>query len=337
MPSDASAAQPNAPLHVHVQISAGSLDIFRITEARFQDGLAVHDGLHDRIAVSFGEDDAALELGLRTAQVLLAGNFRSDDLERRAPRLRWVQTIFAGVEKLAGAIPPGITLTNASGVHAPKAAEFTMTAIGMLNSHLPRLIANQRERRWEPIFTTALAGKTVVIAGVGSLGQAIAEQARRSGLRAIGVGRTAREVPGFGRCHTPADFSRILPGADFLVVTLPNAPQARGLIDRAALDLLPRTAGVVSIGRAQAMDYGALMEKLARDELSGAVIDVFEQEPLPPDSPVWSVPNLIITPHCAVDDAAAYVPRSLDVFFDNLGRYLDGRPLRNVVDPALGY
>jgi len=337
MPSDASAAPPNAPLHVHVQISAGSLDIFRITEARFQDALAAHDGLRRRIDVSFGEDDAGLDRGLRSAQVLLCGNFRTDDLARRAPRLGWVQTIFAGVEKLVGAIPPGITLTNASGVHAPKAAEFTMTALGMLNSHMPRFIANQQQRRWEPIFTTSLARKTVVIAGVGSLGQAIAEKARQSDMKVLGVGRTAREVPSFGRCHTPDDFSRILPGADFLVVTLPNAPEARGLIGRTVLDLLPKTAGVVSIGRAQAMDYDALFEKLARDELSGAVIDVFEQEPLPPDSPIWSVPNLIITPHCAVDDAAAYVPRSLDVFFDNLGRYLDGRPLRNVVDPTLGY
>ena len=106
---------------------------------------------------------------------------------------------------------------------------------------------------------------------------------------------------------------------------------------RAELDLLPRHAGIVNLGRGRVIDYGVLMEKFRKSELSGAVLDVFYEEPLPADSPLWSTPNLIMSPHCAVDDESVYVERCLDIFFDNLKRFLAGRPLGNVVDTRLGY
>jgi phosphoglycerate dehydrogenase-like enzyme len=125
--------------------------------------------------------------------------------------------------------------------------------------------------------------------------------------------------------------------ADFVVVTTPLTPETRGLVGAKELDCLPRHAGLVNLGRGPVVDYDTLSQKLWTRELSGAVLDVFHEEPLPPESPMWAAPNVIMSPHCAVDDGRAYVDRCLDIFIDNLRRYLGGRPLRNVVDPALGY
>jgi phosphoglycerate dehydrogenase-like enzyme len=125
--------------------------------------------------------------------------------------------------------------------------------------------------------------------------------------------------------------------ADFVVVTTPLTSGTRGLVGAKELDCLPRHAGLVNLGRGPVVDYDALSAKLWAKELSGAVLDVFPEEPLPPQSPLWATPNLIVSPHCAVDDGVAYVPRCLDIFFDNLRRYIGGRPLRNVVDRTQGY
>ena len=123
----------------------------------------------------------------------------------------------------------------------------------------------------------------------------------------------------------------------FVVVTTPLTPETRGLIGAKELDALPRHAGLVNLGRGAVVDYDALSAKLWARELSGAVLDVFHEEPLPAESPLWSTPNVILSPHCAVDDGRDYVTRCLDIFFDNLRRYVASRPMRNVVDRQRGY
>jgi phosphoglycerate dehydrogenase-like enzyme len=136
---------------------------------------------------------------------------------------------------------------------------------------------------------------------------------------------------------TFAELDPVLPGTDFLVSSLPLTKETEAAIDRRRLDLLPRHAGVAIVGRAKVFDCEALLGKLSDESLGGAVLDVFPEEPLPPESPVWTAPNLIITPHCSVDDHAVYMDRCVAIFADNLGRYLAGTPLRNVVDPERGY
>jgi phosphoglycerate dehydrogenase-like enzyme len=131
--------------------------------------------------------------------------------------------------------------------------------------------------------------------------------------------------------------AKVLPLADFLVVTLPITPGTTNLIDRAAIALLPSHCGIVNLGRGKVMDYAAMIERLRAGTLRGAVLDVFHQEPLPADAAEWDVPNLIVTPHCGVDDAAVYVDRGLDIFARNLKRYRAGKKLENVVDLAAGY
>jgi phosphoglycerate dehydrogenase-like enzyme len=308
-----------------------------VTPARFARAAARVPALRRRLQVSFGVDPVALEAGLREAEVLLAGPFDARDLGARAPRLRWIQSTSAGVEKLVPLLPEGVILTNASGVHTPKAGEYAMTALLMLNHGVAHFVSCQRERRWDPRYTTTIAGRTVAVIGMGRIGAEVARLARRLGMRVLGVRRTGRAHRWVDRMFSPARLHAALRRADFVVVTTPLTPETVGLVDRAALDCLPRHAGLVNLGRGPVVDHGALVEKLRAGELGGAVLDVFPEEPLPPDSPLWHTPNVILSPHCAIDDAVTYVERALAIFFGNLRRYLEGRPLRNRVDPARGY
>jgi phosphoglycerate dehydrogenase-like enzyme len=287
--------------------------------------------------VTFGVDPPALESGLREAEILIAAHVDGRDLASRAPRLRWIQSTSAGVEKLVPHLPPSVVLTNASGVHGPKGGEYAMTALLMLNHGVPHFVTSQRERRWDPLFTSPIAGRTVVIVGVGRIGGEVARLARRFGMKVLGVRRSGRPHPAVHRMFSTKGIRTALRRADFVVVTTPLTSGTRGLVGAKELDCLPRHAGLVNLGRGAVVDYDALSAKLWAKELSGAVLDVFPEEPLPPESPLWATPNLIVSPHCAVDDGVAYVPRCLDIFFANLRRYIGGRPLRNVVDRTQGY
>jgi phosphoglycerate dehydrogenase-like enzyme len=212
-----------------------------------------------------------------------------------------------------------------------------MTALLMLNHGVPHFVTSQRDRRWDPLFTSPIVGRTVVVVGVGRIGGEVARLARRFGMKVLGVRRSGRPHPGVHRMYTTKGLRAALRQADFVVVTTPLTTGTRGLIGARELDCLPRHAGLVNLGRGAVIDYEALSAKLRARELSGAVLDVFPEEPLSPESALWSTPNVILSPHCAVDDGRAYVSRCLDIFFDNLRRYLGRRPLRNVVDPAQGY
>jgi len=324
-------------LRIHVENNPGHAAVYHITPALLGRRLRRSPGLAGRIAVTYGQDPAHLDQVLAEAEVLVASSFDATDLARRAPGLRWVQSTSAGVEKLAPALPESVILTNASGVHGPKAGEYAMAALLMLNHRVPHYVTAQRAGRWEQAFATPIAGKTVLILGVGAIGSAAARLARRFGLRIVGVSRSGKGNPAVDRMYRPAALRRALPEADFVLVTLPLTPETRGFLGRAELDLLPRHAGIVNLGRGAVIDNDALADKLSRGELSGAVLDVFPEEPLPASSPLWTVPNLIISPHCAADDSTSYAERALDIFVGNLERYLAGRRLVNVVDKTLGY
>ena len=209
-------------------------------------------------------------------------------------------------------------------------------ALLMLQSRTPAVLANQRDKKWEPIFTTPIAGKTAVVIGFGDLGSAAGRAAHKLGLRVIAVTRS-------GKAGRPADVAckvsridSVLPKADFVVVTTPLTPDTRGLLNRSRLDLLKPAAGLINIGRSPVVDYAALREKLDRNELAGAVLDVHSPEPLPADSPLWRTRNVIITPHISCDDPR-YMDYLCDRWFANFARKLAGKPLTNQVDRKLGY
>jgi phosphoglycerate dehydrogenase-like enzyme len=323
---------------IHVTHSSAIVESQLVTPARIRVHAKKFPGLLSRVEFVHGDDPASLEASLPEADILLlSGNIDLGRLKERAPRLRWIQSCSAGVEKVAPSIPVGITLTNASGVHGPRGGEYGMTAVLMLNSRVPAFVNNQQAARWEQIHTTPLKGKTLVLLGVGAIGGEVARLAKRFGMRVLGVTRGGKPHKSVDRVYRTKQLAQALPKADFVLSTLPLTPETNGLVSRAMLDLLLPRAGVVNLGRGRVMDYDALMDKLHKGELAGAVLDVFYEEPLPADSPLWSTPNLIISPHCAVDDESVYVERCLDIFFGNLRRFLAGGPLNNVVDTRLGY
>jgi len=334
----AKAKRGAAPTRVLVAHSDSTVESQRLTPARLRAAARRFPGVLRDVEFVYGDPPDAFEAMLPKADVLLmAGNFDLGDLRAHAPRLRWLQSMSAGVERLIPMVPEGVALTNASGVHGPRGGEYVFACLLMLNSRVPQFVTNQQHRLWKQIHTTRLAGKTVVIFGVGAIGGEAARLAKRFGMRVIGVTRGGKPHRYVDRMVRPSAMDKVLPQADFVAITLPLTPGTRGLVGKRELDLLPRHAGVVNVGRSRVMDYKALSEKLRREELSGAVLEVFDEEPLPAESPLWSVPNLIISPHCGVDDESVYVERCLDIFLDNLRRFKAGRALNNLVDPKLGY
>jgi phosphoglycerate dehydrogenase-like enzyme len=332
-----SAKKTAGPIRIHIENNPSNAAVYHVTPALFRKRIKKFPGLAGKIKVGFGDDPAALDAKLKDAEILLTGGLDASNLVARAPHLKWIQSTSAGVEKLAPYIPDGIVLTNASGVHMPKGGEYAMTALLMLNHRVPHFVTAQRASRWDQAFATPIAGKTVLILGVGAIGSAAARLARRFGMRILGISRSAKRNPLVDRMYGPKDLKKALPQADFVLAILPLTAETRGLLGRAELDLLPRHAGVVNLGRGPVIDNDALADKLRKGELAGAVLDVFPEEPLPASSPLWATPNLIMSPHCAVDDATSYAERALDLFLGNLKRYVAGRALVNVVDTKLGY
>jgi phosphoglycerate dehydrogenase-like enzyme len=312
---------------------------FSLTPERYAEAARRHPAIARRIAPSFGWNTEDFAAAMRDVEVLVTWDLPTRDLESRAPRLKWIHIIGAGVEHLMPMdwLPRGVTLTNNKGVHAAKAGEYGLMSLLMLNASMPALQTHQRAKRFEQLYATPIVGKTVVVVGVGSIGGAVARAAKRAGLRVLGVSRHGRKAPGVDRMYRTRDIDKALAQADFVFVATPLTGETRNLLDARRLDLLKPTAGLVNVGREPVIDYAALARKLRDGTLAGAILDVFDPEPLPPTSPLWDTPNLIVTPHVSSDDGASYIPLTLDLFFDNMGRYLAGRPLLNRVNAKLGY
>jgi phosphoglycerate dehydrogenase-like enzyme len=169
------------------------------------------------------------------------------------------------------------------------------------------------------------------------LGGAGAKKVQALGVHVIGVNRSGRAVDGCDEVVTTADLETVLPKADYLLIATPDTPETRGLLTRERLNLMKPSAGLINIGREAVMDYDALCDKLKEGSLAGAILDVFDPEPIAKDSRLWNTKNLIITPHVSADDGDAYVPMTLGLFFQNMELFLAGKPLLNPIDPKLGY
>ncbi len=327
------------PLRVHIKTSPDSDAVFRITPALFEQAAARHPALAGKVAVSFNVGLEGFEDAMADADVLVTWDLPRENVAGYAPQLKWVHVIGAGIEHLQPLdwLPPGVVLINNRGVHAPKAGEYGLMALLMLNSAMPQLITQQRAHRYQEIFTGTLAGKTLLIVGLGEMGGAVARAAQPHGLTIRAIRRNGEDSPLVDAVHRPDALDALLPQADFLLLTTPLTEETRGLIDRRRLALMKPSAGLINMSRAGVVDYAALAEALTGGRLAGALLDVFDPEPLPPDSPLWEVPNLIMTPHVSSDDLEAYIPRTLDLLFENLRRHLAGEPLRNRVRPELGY
>ena len=324
---------------LHIKNNRAGEDLFRTTPERWAAACKRHPETAKRVDVVIDFDTDRFEDSMAMAHGLVTWDLPTDDLARKAPHLRWIHIIGAGVEHLQPLdwLPRGVTLTNNRGVHAAKTAESAAMAVLMLHNRIPAYATDQRARRWNPIFVPPITGKTVAVIGVGEMGGAAARAFKRLGLRVLGVRRGAKGHRAVDRMSGPDQLHAVLSEADFVHIALPMTAETRGLIDGAALDAMKPGAGLVNFGRGPVIDHDALADRLRSGHLSGAVLDVHDEEPLPPGAGIWDVPNLIITPHVSSDDHEAYLPLTLDLVFDNAARLLAGTPLRNRVRPKLGY
>ena len=327
------------PVHLHIENARRKADIFHITPERWAAACARHPELALRLRVTFGWDGDTLEEALATAEIVIGVPQDRHDLATRAPALRWIHATSAGVDGYLPLdwLPRRVAFTNNRGAHGAKAQEFMRMAYTMLHTRMPQIIANQQRGRWEQLFTPALAGQTALVVGLGDLGEAAARAAKELHLRVIAVRRSARKSRHAEAVYPYSELDKLLPTADFVVLAVPLTPETRNLLSRERLALMKSTAGLINISRAPVADYAALAEQLQRGALGGAILDVVEPEPLPADAPLWRVPNLIVTPHISCDDGERYVDISLDLWFGNLARYLEQKPLARRVDPQAGY
>ncbi|MBN1937509.1 MAG: D-2-hydroxyacid dehydrogenase [Anaerolineae bacterium] len=292
-----------------------------------------------RLLVS--EDKAEIEKAID--QIEVATRRFPHDLLPRATQLCWYQQWGAGADWLARypqAVELPFTLTNASGVHPIQITEHIFALLLAFARGLPRAVQAQAQSEWDRaeggnIFE--LYGKTMLLVGVGAIGERTAEVAAALGMRVLGIRRNAdQSAPHVEAMYGPDKLLDLLPQVDFVVLTIPFTPETKGLFGRREFEAMKPAAYIVNIGRGGTIDEAALVEAINRGWIAGAGLDVFEQEPLPADSPLWATPNMIVTAHYA-GRTPHYEERAIEIFLDNLRRYTAGQPLRNVVDKKLGY
>jgi phosphoglycerate dehydrogenase-like enzyme len=253
-------------------------------------------------------------------------------------RLRWIAAASAGVDYLMfpALIGSDVVVTNSAGIFDDAMAEYTLALVSAVCADLPATIRLQGKREWLHRETRRLAGREVLVLGAGGIGRAITRLLLRAGVRARCLARTPRLDPGIGQIAGMSSLRDLLPSADFIVLALPFTPATAGIIGAPELALLRGDAWLVNLGRGGLVDEPALVAALTAGTIGGAALDVFATEPLPAASPLWGLPNVIVSPHMS-GDFRGWDRALTGLFLEQLGRYRAGLPLVNVVDKTLGY
>ncbi len=287
----------------------------------------------------YSRDKAQIEARLDNIEVAV-GSFPRD-LMLKAPNFKWLQQWGAGADwllKHPELAQKDFTLTNVSGIHEIPIGEQIMAYLLAFARGFPQSVRAQVASTWsQQSKTFELAGKTMLLLGTGAIGAYTAKLAEAFGVEVVGVRRSPeKSVEHIGEMVALADLHTALPDADFVALTLPLTNDTRHIIGEAELKLMKASAILVNIGRGGLIDEPALVRALQNGTIAGAGLDVFETEPLPQDSPLWKLENVIITPHMA-GDTPHYDGRALEIFLNNLRRYVKGEPLTHVVDKQAGY
>jgi phosphoglycerate dehydrogenase-like enzyme len=283
------------------------------------------------------DDPADVEVVYRGGGLMPPGVRR---LMPRMPRLRWIHAMGAGVD---GDLTPDVVqsdviVTRTRGLHLIPVSEWVMMLVLVASKRFPELVIAQHERRWAKVrVPVSLVGRTIGIVGYGEIGQAIAARARGFGFRLVGTRRRPQPAPELDALYPLDQLDRLLAESDYVVLATPLTPKSRGMFGEPQLRAMRETARLINVGRGEVIQEDALVRALHEGWIAGAALDVFSQEPLPPDNPLWDAPNLIITPHQGGVSHPAFAEETLEQFLDNLGRYLRGEPLRNQVDKQAGY
>ena len=298
--------------------------------------------IEDEVRLRYATDTDALRRALPGGEILLCWDFRADQLAgawHAAADLKWIHCCGAGVDTVL--FPDlrrsDIILTNARGVFDRAMAEYVLGLVLALCKFFPQTFAAQSARRWAYRLSETIEHRRVLIVGAGSIGRCIARLLASVGMQVEGVGRTARQGDAdFLKIHAIEDLDAVLPGADFVIAALPLTDATHRVFRGPQFAAMRAGARFVNVGRGAAVDESALIDALHSGEIAGAALDVFLTEPLPEDSPLWSVENLIVSPHMS-GDFEGHQAALFDVFVDNLRLFQAGEPLNNIVDKQAGF
>jgi phosphoglycerate dehydrogenase-like enzyme len=292
-----------------------------------------------RALVAHNVEDALALAPQADAMLVATGNAAAlERIWRAAPRLRWIHTRPAGVDHLlfADLVQSPIPMTNSRGVFSSSLAEFAVFGLLFFLKSTRLLLRNQQLAKWAHYEPGALRGQAVGIVGLGDIGRACATVIRPFGARIVGLRRSGRPDPVADEVMPADRILDMVASVDHVVVATPLTEETHHLIGDRVLGAMRPGAILVNVGRGKVVDETALLAALDQGRLSGAALDVFEQEPLPPDHPFWRMENVLISPHTA-DHTKDWEANTMEPFLDNVRRFRDGEPLLNPVDKRLGY
>jgi len=306
-----------------------------------EDRLPGLDGIESEAELIHVREEDELRERLPQADILLVTDFRTDMLERAWPdehHISWVHATSAGVDALMfpALVNSDLVVTNARGIFNRGIAEYVLGAVLLMAKDSINNLRYQRQHQWCHRETELIRNKTALIVGAGSIGQDVAALLGAAGMHVIGTARSEREDENFADVHASDRLYDLLPDADYIILTAPLTEETRGMIDREALDCMQPTARLINVARGEIVDQDALIEALQQEWIAGAVLDVFENEPLEEDSPLWNMPQVMISAHMA-GDFTGWKQALGEQFVDNFRRWRKGKTLHNLVDKNKGY
>jgi phosphoglycerate dehydrogenase-like enzyme len=304
----------------------------RESNARYRERLISSDA----VRFVFCESIDALASSIGEADVILGSISFPPRLLPQAERVKWVQVTGAGVDAFlaGGPLPEDVILTRADLSFGDQIGEYVIGHLLAFTQRLRDVFTLQAQCSWRPLAVEFLRGRTMGVAGTGSIGRAVGSAALAMGMRTIGLARTPQTIDGFETIYGPNELDAFLRALDVLVICLPLTPETRGLFGREQLALLKASSIVVNVARGAIVDESALIEALQNHRIRGAILDAFEREPLPVDSPLWTLDNVTVTSH----HAGLNIPDEvIDFFLENLHRFRAGESLRGTVDRNRGY
>ncbi|MFH1462174.1 MAG: D-2-hydroxyacid dehydrogenase [bacterium] len=279
-----------------------------------------------------------IENNLETADVFLTFPNVSIDLDK-AKNLKWIHSFSAGVD---GILTPqvassAVLLSNSSGVHPVPISEHVLCFLLSFARKFNITFRQQLEKKWQRIETlTELRGKAVLVIGLGNIGREVIRLCKCLGLKTMGVDRNKNELDSLDEFHSPENLPEILPNADFVVLCLPHTKETHHFLNKEKLERMKKEAILINIGRGGVVNEEELIQALKDGRIAGAGLDVTEKEPLPEESPLWDMEQVIITPHHS-GWSEKYMDRAIDIFCQNLKNFLEGKPLSSLVDKTKGY
>lgn len=289
----------------------------------------------------FCDDISKAVCDLPQAEIIVTfGEDLTNDYIEMASQLKWIMVLSAGVDKLPHEAikKQNILVTNVRGIHKIPMAEYVIAMLLQVYRQAKTLITNQMKTTWDrSIKMQEISGRTMVILGTGAIGQEVARLAKAFHMKTIGISRSGKRVDFFDETYRTSELNQQLPYADFVISVLPSTPDTKYLLTDESFRLLPNHAVFLNMGRGDLVKSDVLLQAVRNKEIAHAILDVFEEEPLPEHHPFWKEENITITPHLS-GISPQYVPRALDIFKDNLKKYRSkDQPLLNEVDVTRGY